>query len=926
MMKLAVPLLGARYAARPALVLALALGALLTAGSAQAQLRNVDLGFRPPADTRVVGFHVYIASASHGYADYRDNINFIPPVDAGGLAHFPLTGLEQFSDVYLSLKSYDAQGAESPFSNEIVVAAQENCLVTGCNDNNSCTTDTCTSTGCKFDPAPNKGNTCDDGSTMTFNDMCQTNGSCGGTIAQCNADSDCGAPADLCAGPQVCVAHMCQAGTTPRADNTTCNDGNASTPFDACRGGVCRGFACGNDAQCSDGQACNGAERCVNNACVAGTPMVCNDNNSCTTDTCSGSTCKFDPASHVGNTCDDGNGMTFNDMCRTNGSCGGTVAQCNVDTDCGAPADLCAGPQACVAHTCQAGTTPRADNTTCNDGNSSTPFDVCRSGVCRGLACGNDSQCSDGQACNGAERCVNNACVAGTPMVCSDGNQCNGTETCVGSACVAGTAMQCPADDGPCFDAFCDPAQGCRVQIHPDGEMCSTAMSGASGQCASGVCVATPPTQDPNAPTHAPRPPMTNPNASCGTVYGAATDLRQELSDNSETSRKIVWHAPLNPMGSLLQYRLDSENTWRSLRAVPQAQMGCMADYSVTLGGLQSAARYHYRVSGAALNTRTWTNGYALTPGPANPRGKFKFAFFAANGLAASRQSPQAGLVLDQVKKGHFPLVLGGGGYALSTEAIAAGAATNAAQAIALWKEQASAVTANSIFAPVLGDTEVASFAHAETASDYAEYMLLAGSPQTPYDSYSYDFGGTHFLAVNAPTLGSIHPSTAAGAAHLAWIDADLAAARTNGARWIVVYMHSDLFSSDKTDASVQTVRTALGTILMRRGVNLVLSGEGDSYERTKALRGNTLTAGPVLDPAMVTTATDGVVFVRSGSGGRTAFTPWMRPAQPVWSAFRDNTHATYVQVTVSDKQLMVTTYGLDDAGRRTVLDTLKIY
>jgi hypothetical protein len=923
MMKLALAVPRAPHAARAALVLALAVGALFVADSAHAQLRNVDLAFSPPTDTRVVGFHVYVGAASHTYADYRDNINFIPTKGSDGFSHYALTGLEQYSDVYISLKSYDAQGAESGFSNEIVVPAQQNCLVTGCNDNNPCTTDTCTASGCKFDPAPNVGATCDDKNTMTFNDMCQSNGSCAGTIAQCNVDSDCGPPADVCAGPRACVAHMCQAGTTPRPDNTTCSDGNAATKYDVCRSGVCRGFACGTDAQCSDGDACNGVERCVNNACVAGTPMVCNDNNSCTVDSCSASTCKFDPAPRRGSTCDDGNAMTFNDMCQTNGSCMGTVAQCNVDTDCGAPADLCAGPQVCVAHTCQAGKTPLADNTTCNDGNASTPFDVCRSGVCRGLACGNDAQCSDGQACNGVERCVNNACVAGTPMVCNDGNLCNGTETCVGSSCVAGTPMQCSADDGPCFDSFCDPAQGCRVQVHPDGETCTTSMSGASGQCASGVCVAMP-----TAPstTHDPRPPMTSPNATCAAVFGAASDLRQELTEDAETSRKIVWHAPLNPMGSIFQYRLDSENLWHSLRAVSQSPMGCTADYSVTLSGLQSAARYHYRVSGAAPNARTWTNGYALTPGPGSARGKFKFAFFASNGLAASTQSPQAGRVLDQLKNGHFPLVLGGGGYSLSNEAIASGAATNATQAIAMWKGQASAVTANSLFAPVLGDTEVASSAHAETAADYAEYMPLASTPQTPYGSYSYDFGGTHFLAVNAPTLASIQPSTTDGAAHLAWINADLAAAHANGARWIVLYMHSDLFSSDKTDASVQAVRTALGTILMRNGVNLVLSGEGDSYERTKPLRGNTLVPGPVLDPTKVTTATDGVVFVRSGSGGRTVFTPWMRPAQPVWSAFRDNTHATYVQVTDSDNALQITTYGLDDTGKRTVLDTVKIY
>ena len=366
--------------------LALVLALAFLPSLARAQLRNVDLAFQEPNDTRVVGFHVYVASSSHGYGDWRDDINFVPPADASGDAHYTLTGLEQLSDVYVSLKSYDATGAESAFSNELVVAAEPQCVVSGCNDNNPCTVDSCTATGCKFDPAP-----------------------------------------------------------------------------------------------------------------------------------------------MVGATCDDGNAMTFNDVCQASGVCAGTVAQCNVDSDCPAPTDVCAGPQTCVNHTCQAGTAPLADETPCNDGSASTKYDVCRSGVCRGFACGSDAQCSDGQACNGAERCVANACVAGTPMVCDDGNVCNGTETCVGSSCVAGSALACSTDQGPCFDSFCDATAGCTVQVHPDGTACQTSISGTSGQCSAGVCVAQtttdpntpdPNTPDPNTPTPSPTPAPHGRHRSWGGSWG----------------------------------------------------------------------------------------------------------------------------------------------------------------------------------------------------------------------------------------------------------------------------------------------------------------------------------------------------------------------------------------------------------------------
>lgn len=775
------------------LVLGVTLGllVLLPAGVARAQLRNWDLTFKAPSDARVVGFHVYLSGMSMSYADYRDDINFIPAADATGVSHYSLTGLDQFDDVYISLKSYDASGAESAFSNQLMLAAEappQQCLVSGCDDKNPCTVDTCGATGCTFDPAPNRGMTCDDGNARTINDKCQTNGSCSGTVAQCVVNSDCPAPADACAGPQVCVANKCQAGTSPKPNETTCNDGN-----------------------------------------------------------------------------------------------------------------------------------------------SSTKYDVCRSGVCRGFACGTDAQCSDNQGCNGVERCVNNACMAGTPMVCGDGNVCNGTETCSNGVCMSGMSLSCPTDDGPCFDAFCDPVMGCRVQTHPDGSSCTTQASAQPGMCSMGVCVATPttPPPDPNTPTDPntvggrdPRPPQT-PNTTCNTSFAPPTDVHQELSADSETDRKIVWSSSFHPMGALLQYR-SASGTWKGLLAVPENHNGCDAVYTVTLSNLKPGAGYVYRVSGSSPQGRVWSDVFALTAGPVPDRGKFKFAFFGGNGLQGSAQSTQAGRVLGQIQRGHYPIVLGGGGYALSTEAIAAGAATSAAQAVELWKAQASVVTGNSIFAPVLGDTEVDSSANGERAADYAEYMQMAGTAQAPYGSYSYDFGGTHFLAVNAPTIGSIHPSIAAGAAHLAWIDADLAAAKAAGARWIVVYMHSDLFSSEKSDASVATVRTALGNILVKYGVNAVLSGEGNSYERTRALRGNLAT--PTLGPAAtmdVTTATDGVVFVRAGAGGRTAFGSWLSPMQPTWSAVRDNTHAVFLRVSVSDAKLIVTAYGLDAKGKQSVLDSV---
>jgi len=320
--------------------------AVLSAPSgAYGQLRSIDLEFLPPADTRVVGFHVYLATSSGAYGGYSDDISELPTLDPNGIAHHALGGIDPYSDTYVSLRSYDATGVESVFSNEVVFAAEPLCTATSCSDGNPCTADACTVTGCVFDPAPLVGRSCDDGNAMTFGDVCQAGGICAGTLGQCNADADCGAPADPCSGPRVCVAHLCQSGSSPLPDETRCNDGRTSTPYDVCRSGVCRGFACGVDAQCSDGDACNGTERCVSNACSAGAPMVCDDRNAC-----------------------------------------------------------------------------------------------------------------------------------------------NGLETCQSSTCRAGTPLACPTDQGPCFAAYCDTSAGCAVQTYPDGTACTTASSGSPGTCSAGVC------------------------------------------------------------------------------------------------------------------------------------------------------------------------------------------------------------------------------------------------------------------------------------------------------------------------------------------------------------------------------------------------------------------------------------------------------
>ena len=100
-------------------------------------------------------------------------------------------------------------------------------------------------------------------------------------VKTCSTDADC-SDGLYCNGTETCVAGVCQAGTP-----INCSDGVACT-VDSCDETIKACVNTPNNALCDDGLYCNGAETCnVTLGCQLGTPVVCNDGNECTTDTCS---------------------------------------------------------------------------------------------------------------------------------------------------------------------------------------------------------------------------------------------------------------------------------------------------------------------------------------------------------------------------------------------------------------------------------------------------------------------------------------------------------------------------------------------------------------------------------------------------------------------------------------------------------------
>lgn len=407
---------------------------------------------------------------------------------------------------------------------------------TTCNDGDLCTqTDacqsgvctggnpkTCSSAGpCKLagtcNPAtgvcstPNAadGATCDDGNLCTQDDQCVGGVCAGPTPVLCSA-------LDQCHDAGVCNPGTGLCSMPAKANGSPCTDGNACTQVDSCQSGACAGSqaktcpaidqchgtgtcdptsgACSQPNKpegtgCDDGNACTQSDTCASGVCIGGNPVTCPVTDPCS----SGGSCN--PADGTcsavkkadGETCDDGNRCTLNDVCQTGQCVAGAAATC-------APIDGCHEAGSCDPATgvCSVGSV-RTDGTPCSDGNGCTQNDACQSGACVGgptKVCAPIDQCHDTGFCEPATgACVDPAKANGS--VCNDGNQCTIGDACQDGTCVSGASRTCAALDQCHLEGECSPATGaCSTPARANGTTCNDGNACTQAdECVGGLCV-----------------------------------------------------------------------------------------------------------------------------------------------------------------------------------------------------------------------------------------------------------------------------------------------------------------------------------------------------------------------------------------------------------------------------------------------------
>lgn len=316
-----------------------------------------------------------------------------------------------------------------------------------CSDGNPCTTDYCDpDTGCvqKYNL-----NACDDGNACTTVDECDK-GICEGEGSlDCDDDNPC--TKEICIPTTGC--------TSVNQDGEACDDGlvcNGALTPDVCQGGACIGAPCpcAKNADClDDADKCNGSPSChpFLKVCINGSPLVCEDaGGPCMSPLCDPilGICTFINEDDE-SPCTDGSLCTSGGSC-WNGDCLSNLVGCNDNNYC--TSDSCSFEDGSCLFELLPNDAP------CSDGDICTGNDTCISGLCTGLA---NTNCDDGNPCTDDICLPEAGCTYEyNTNLCEDGNACTFKDTCLLGECLSGAATDCN-DDDLCTVDICKATEGC---------------------------------------------------------------------------------------------------------------------------------------------------------------------------------------------------------------------------------------------------------------------------------------------------------------------------------------------------------------------------------------------------------------------------------------------------------------------------------
>ena len=271
--------------------------------------------------------------------------------------------------------------------------------------------------------------------------------------------------------------------------------------------------------------------------------------------------------------------------------------------------------------------------------------------------------------------------------------------------------------------------------------------------------------------------------------------------------------------------------------------------HAVALTGLDPGSTYHYRVEGAGGSSATG----CFCTAPAGDDSRFSFAVVGDSGSGGKGQLAVAAL-LERLRPD----------LVLHTGDVVYPAGQERHYDRRFFAPYRNLIKTVPLF-PVLGNHDVRK---GNGAAFLENFHPPLGSPGSTKRYYSFDWGNTHFVALDSELYHGDRGSDPEEQRD--FLERDLATTRKH---WRIVFLHRSPYGSSRHGGD-EKVREDLEPLFATHGVDLVFSGHDHVYERTVPIRG--------------------VTYVVSGGGGRRLY-PAGRSARTVSSVSAH--HAVLVRV-----------------------------
>jgi len=313
---------------------------------------------------------------------------------------------------------------------------------------------------------------------------------------------------------------------------------------------------------------------------------------------------------------------------------------------------------------------------------------------------------------------------------------------------------------------------------------------------------------------------------------GLAEQIHLSWSGEPESSFSVTWTTRSKDNPCIVQFKEEKGDKWVPVKGRTEKSPGNGYLHKAVVNGLKNNTSYVYRVSNDAFLPVEYSSLFHVKTAPLN--GIYKFGFITDTGLENRLDGNTTGnkrireLLLEEA-----PLfMLGAGDYAYANRDFRF---LDKHAAIDEWFIQYQDVLSTIPLMSQYGNHEIHLVERFEDW--YPRFQHLDGPDFSRY--YSFDIGPVHFVGL---CLAGKNFKTEMKD----WLIKDLENIN-NDNKWIIVYHHEPIYASGRSHPAHENITKTFYPVYSEYGVDLVMTGHDQNYERTYQLKG-----GIPLEPHVV--------------------------------------------------------------------------